>query len=237
MEDWRERTERMIGAEAVERLSRARVALFGVGGVGGFAGEALIRAGIGAIDLFDDDVVCPSNLNRQLIALRSTLGQPKVEAMRERMLDINPEARIAARRMFYLPENADSVDLAAYDYVIDCVDTVAAKVELAVRCEALGVPLIASMGACNKLDPSLFRVSDITKTSVCPLARVMRRELKLRGIPHLKVVWSPEPPRTPAPCPEDTTRRQTPGSVSFVPGAAGLVLAGEVLRDLMGVSL
>ncbi len=163
MEDWRERTERMIGAEAVERLSRARVALFGVGGVGGFAGEALIRAGIGAIDLFDDDVVCPSNLNRQLIALRSTLGRPKVEVMRERMLDINPEARIAARRMFYLPENADSVDLAAWVMTIDYVDTVAAKVELAVRCESLGVPLIASMGTGNKLDPTAFEIADILR--------------------------------------------------------------------------
>ena len=226
MEDWRERTERMIGAEAVERLSRARVALFGVGGVGGFAGEALIRAGIGAIDLFDDDVVCPSNLNRQLIALRSTLGRPKVEVMRERMLDINPEARIAARRMFYLPENADSVDLAAYDYVIDCVDTVAAKVELAVRCESLGVPLIASMGTGNKLDPTAFEIADIYETSVCPLARAMRGILRKRGVRALKVVYSRETPCARA------ADGATPGSISFCPSAAGLILAGAVVRAL-----
>lgn len=226
MADWRERTERMLGAEAVARLARARVALFGVGGVGSFAGEALIRAGIGAIDLFDDDVVSPTNLNRQLVALRSTLGRPKVDVMRERMLDINPDARVVARRMFYLPENADSVDLTAYDYVVDCVDTVAAKVELAVRCEALNVPLVASMGTGNKLDPTAFEVADIYSTSVCPLARAMRGILRKRGVRALKVVYSREEPCARA------AGGEAPGSISFCPSVAGLILAGVVTRGL-----
>lgn len=231
------RSALLVGEAAIERLPGAHIAVFGVGGVGGFAVEALARAGVGTLSLFDADSVSLSNINRQIIALHSTVGMPKVEAMRLRIADISPDTTVLAHQLFYGEETAHEVSVAQYDYVVDAIDTVSAKLLLAEKCAEAGVPLIASMGAGNKLDPSLFRVSDITKTSVCPLARVMRRELKLRGIPHLKVVWSPEPPRTPAPCPEDTTRRQTPGSVSFVPGAAGLVLAGEVLRDLMGVSL
>lgn len=234
------RTALLIGNDGVDRLQRARIALFGVGGVGGFAAEALVRAGIGSIDLFDSDVICASNLNRQLIALHSTLGQYKVDAMKSRLLDINPDAQVGAHRLFYLPETADQVDLSCYDYVVDCIDTVKAKVELAVRCNALGVPLIASMGTGNKLDPAAFEIADIGKTTVCPLARVMRLELKRRGIRHLKVVYSREVPRTPAAAasPSDSTqagRRSTPGSTSFCPPVAGMILAGEVVRDLTGV--
>lgn len=230
------RTALLIGSEGIERLAAARIALFGVGGVGSFTAEALIRAGIGALDLFDNDTVCPSNLNRQLIALHSTLGQYKVDAARSRLLDINPQAKIGAHRMFYLPENADSVDLTRYDYIIDCIDTVAAKLELVVRANALGIPIIASMGTGNKLDPTAFEISDISKTTVCPLARVMRQELRKRGIQHLKVVYSREIPRAPlafetAEAPQ-ASRRSTPGSVSFCPSVAGLILAGEVIRDL-----
>lgn len=233
------RTAMLLGEEGVQRLQEARVALFGVGGVGSFAGEALIRAGVGSIDLFDNDTVCESNLNRQLIALRSTIGQYKVDAMKARMLDINPDARIEANRLFYLPETADSVDLSAYDYVIDCIDTVKAKIDLVVRCHALNVPIIASMGTGNKLDPAAFEVSDISATSVCPLARVMRQELKKRGIAHLKVVYSREIPRTPISFAEQeapqASRRSTPGSISFCPSVAGLILAGEVIKDLSGI--
>ena len=220
------RAELLLGAEAIEKLAASHVAVFGVGGVGSFACEALARAGVGELTLVDNDEVALTNRNRQLIALRSTLGRPKVEVMRERMLDINPEARIAARRMFYLPENADSVDLAAYDYVIDCVDTVAAKVELAVRCESLGVPLIASMGTGNKLDPTAFEIADIYETSVCPLARAMRGILRNRGVRALKVVYSRETPCARA------ADGATPGSISFCPSAAGLILAGAVVRAL-----
>ena len=232
MEDWRERTERMIGAEAVERLSRARVALFGVGGVGGFAGEALIRAGIGAIDLFDDDVVCPSNLNRQLIALRSTLGRPKVEVMRERIADINPRCTVHALQQFYTPDS--TLDLTQFDYIIDAIDTVTAKLHLISECDRLGVPLICSMGTGNKLDPTRFEVADIYKTSVCPLARVIRLECKKRRIRRLKVVYSKEEARTPLPSEEQkgTAGRAVPGSVSFVPPVAGMILAGEVIKTL-----
>lgn len=233
------RTALLVGSEAIERLQRAKVALFGVGGVGSFTAEALIRAGVGALDLFDNDTVAPSNLNRQLIALHSTIGQYKVDAARTRLLDVNPSAQIGAYRMFYLPENADEVDLSKYDYIIDCIDTVAAKLELAVRADALGVPIIASMGTGNKLDPTAFEVADISKTTVCPLARVMRQELRKRGIQHLKVVYSREIPRTPIA--EEATeapqgsRRSTPGSVSFCPSVAGLIIAGEVIRDLTGI--
>ena len=218
------RTRLLLGDGALMRLARARVALFGVGGVGGHCAEALARAGIGALDLYDNDVVSPSNLNRQLAALHSTLGQPKAEVMARRILDINPDCQVRAVELFYLPENADSVDLSAYDYVVDAIDTVSAKLELAQRCHALGVPLISCMGSGNKLDPSGFRVTDLYKTQGCPLARVMRKELRRRGVPALKVVFSPEEPRP--------TGVRTPGSVSFVPGAAGLVLAGAVVRAL-----
>lgn len=233
------RTAVLIGSNGMDKLRSARVALFGVGGVGSFTAEALIRAGIGALDLFDNDVVAPSNLNRQLIALHSTIGQYKVDAARARLLDINPEAQIGAYKMFYLPENADQVDISQYDYIIDCIDTVSAKIELVVRANNLRVPIIASMGTGNKLDPTAFEVSDISKTSVCPLARVMRQELRKRGIDHLKVVYSRETPRTPVsernPELPSASRRSIPGSVSFCPSVAGLIIAGEVIRDLTDI--
>ena len=238
------RTRMLIGDAPLERLARAKVAVFGVGGVGGFCVEALARAGVGTLHLYDDDTVAESNLNRQIAALRSTIGRPKGEVLAQRVRDINPDCQVEAIRMFYLPENADSVDLARYDYVVDAIDTVAAKLELAVRCTALGVPIISAMGTGNKLDPTAFVVTDISKTQGCPLARVMRKELRKRGIQHLKVVYSTEEPRTPirpaqaeAPAggdtrPGTTARRDTPGSISFVPAAAGLVLASAVVREL-----
>lgn len=238
------RTRLLIGDEPVDRLSNAKVAVFGVGGVGGFCVEALARAGVGTLHLYDDDTVSESNLNRQLVALHSTIGRPKVEVMAERVLDINPNCQVKAIRMFYLPQNADQVDLSQYDYVVDCIDTVAAKLELVSRCSALQVKIVSAMGSGNKLDPTAFVVTDISKTEGCPLARVMRKELRKRGINHLKVVYSKEEPRSPArpieaevPAgsdtrPGSTARRDTPGSISFVPAAAGLVLASAVIRDL-----
>ena len=238
------RTRMLIGDSALDRLQSAKVAVFGVGGVGGFCVEALARAGIGTLHLYDDDTVSESNLNRQIVALRSTIGQRKAQVMADRVSDINPECHVLAIPMFYLPENADQVDLSQYDYVIDCIDTVAAKLELVSRCTTLQVPIISAMGTGNKLDPTAFVVTDISKTAGCPLARVMRKELRKRGIHHLKVVYSKEEPLSPtqpieyeAPAGADTrpgssARRATPGSISFVPGAAGLVLASAVLRDL-----
>ena len=238
------RTRLLIGDEPLDRLARAKVAVFGVGGVGGFCVEALARAGVGALDLYDDDTVSESNLNRQLAALRSTIGQPKAEVLARRVADINPDCTVRAIRMFYLPQNADTVDLGQYDYVVDCIDTVAAKLDIAQRCARLNVPLISAMGTGNKLDPTGFVVTDISKTQGCPLARVMRKELRKRGIDHLKVVYSQEEPLSPAqpiqteaPAGQDTrpgstTRRATPGSISFVPAAAGLVLASAVVRDI-----
>ncbi len=240
------RTRMLVGDEPLERLARAKVAVFGVGGVGGYCVEALARAGVGALHLYDDDTVSESNLNRQLAALRSTIGRPKGEVLAQRVRDINPDCQVEAIRMFYLPENADSVDLTQYDYVVDAVDTVAAKLELAVRCTALKVPLISAMGSGNKLNPTAFLVTDLSKTQGCPLARVMRKELRKRGITHLKVVYSTEAPRSPirpaqaeTPSGGDTrpgtaARRDTPGSISFVPAAAGLVLASAVVRELGG---
>ena len=230
------RSALLIGEEKIDRLAGAHVAVFGVGGVGGFVAEALCRAGIGTLSLFDRDTVSRSNLNRQIIALQSTIGQEKTEVMAARCRDINPDVTVYPHAVFYDASTADDFPLSAYDYVVDAIDTVSSKLLLAERANAAGVPLISAMGAGNKLDPSLFRVSDITNTTVCPLARVMRRELKLRGIRHLKVVWSPEPPLTPAPCENAPGRRQTPGSMSFVPGTAGLLPAGEVIRDLAGLS-
>lgn len=218
------RTRLLLGDAALTRLAQARVALFGVGGVGGHCAEALVRADIGALDVYDNDVVSPSNLNRQLVALHSTLGQYKAEVMARRAADINPDCQVRAVPMFYLPENADQVDLSQYDYVIDAIDTVSAKLELAQRCYRLHVPLISCMGSGNKLDPSAFVVTDLYKTQGCPLARVLRKELRRRGVPKLKVVFSPEEPAS--------TGERTPGSVPFVPGAAGLVLAGAVVRAL-----
>jgi len=235
MQDQFARTRMLLGGPALEKLSGCRVAVFGVGGVGSYAAEALARSGVGALDLIDHDRVTLTNLNRQLIALHSTLGQYKVDAARERIRDINPDCRVTALRLFYLPENRDQLDFSLYDYVVDAVDTVAAKLALAEQAQAAGVPIISAMGAGNKLDAGAFRVADIYDTSVCPLARAMRAECRKRGIRHLKVVYSMEPPRTPLeePAPEEgAPRRAVPGSVAFVPAAAGLMLAGEVIKDL-----
>ncbi len=241
MPDQFSRLRLQFGAEGVARLQRARVAVFGVGGVGGHCVETLARSGVGGIDLVDNDTVSLTNLNRQIIALHSTLGRRKVDVMAERIRDINPACQVNAFCTFYLPENADRFDLAQYDYVVDCMDTVTAKLELAQRCHDLDVPLISSMGAANRLDPTKFVVTDITKTSMCHLARTMRRELRHRGIPHLKVVCSTEQalsPRDDLPDDrEETGKRQLPASNAFVPAAAGLVLAGEVLRCLAGIDL
>ncbi len=224
------RTAALLGTAGMERLAASRVAVFGVGGVGGHLAEALARAGIGAIDLIDRDTVSLSNINRQAIALHSTVGMPKVVAMAERIRDIAPACLVEAHEIFYLPETADAFDLSTFDFVADCVDTVAAKLELAIRCDAAGTPLIAAMGAGNKLHPERIRLSDICKTEVDPLARVMRRELRVRGIRHLLCAWSDEPPIPSAVVGEDD--RPAPGSVSFVPSAMGLVMAGEIIRQL-----
>ena len=233
MNEQHSRTTALIGDEAMQKLARARVAVFGVGGVGGHLAEALARAGVGAIDLIDGDVVSVSNINRQMIALHSTVGRSKVEVMAERIRDINPDCRVSTHHRLYLPENADELDLSVYDYIADAIDTVSAKLELCVRAKALGVPIIAAMGAGNKLDPSAFEVSDIAKTTVCPLARVMRLELRRRGISHLKVVYSRELPVTRGVADEDSHRRTVPASISFVPSAAGLLMASEIVKDLI----
>lgn len=243
------RTELLLGKEGMERLKNARVAVFGVGGVGGYVCEALVRSGVGSFDLIDDDKVCLTNLNRQIIATRSTVGKYKVDVMKERMLDINPDVQVETYKCFFLPENADDFPFAEYDYVVDAVDTVTAKIELVMKCQSMGVPIISSMGAGNKLDASAFQVADIYKTKMCPLAKVMRRELKKRGIKKLKVVYSEEKPtrpiedmtiscRTTCICPPGaahkcTERRDIPGSVAFVPSVAGLIVAGEVVKDLV----
>lgn len=237
MENIFTRTEMLLGKEAVEILGSKRVAIFGIGGVGGYVCEALVRSGVGAFDLIDDDVVSITNINRQIIATNSTIGRYKTEVMKERMLDINPNAKVRIYNSFFLPENADSFPFEAYDYVVDAVDTVTAKIELIMRAEEYGVPVISAMGAGNKLDPGKFKVTDIYKTQVCPLARVMRRELKKRGIKKLKVVYSEEEARIPVQAVEETSgmhsKRATPGSVAFVPAVAGLMLAGEVIKDLV----
>ncbi len=228
------RSTPLLGENGMECLRRARVAVFGVGGVGGYVCEALARAGVGQIDLFDNDTVSLSNINRQIIALHSTVGRPKVEVMQERIADINPDCTVRAHRVFYLPENADAFPLEGYDYIADAIDTVSAKIELAVRAKAAGVPLISSMGTGNKLDPTRFCVTDLSRTEGCPLARVMRRELRARGITHLKVVYSTEPAaERQAPLPADpTTGKIPPASLSFVPPVAGLIMAGEIVREL-----
>ncbi len=228
------RTAAVIGISALERLRGAHVAVFGLGGVGGALCEALARAGVGKLTLIDADRVSLSNINRQIIALHSTVGEYKTEVMRRRIADINPDCTVTVHEIFYLPENADEMDLSSFDYVADAVDTVAAKIELAVRCCNGGVPFIASMGTGNKLDPGRLRVADLSKTEGCPLARVMRRELKKRGISRCKVVYSPEEavePPTDAPPPEGAHR--APGSLSFVPPVAGYLMAGEIIRDLI----
>ncbi len=228
-----QREEMLIGSEGLRALDAARVAVFGIGGVGSYAAEALARGGIGGLTLIDDDTVKLSNCNRQLVALHSTLGRHKAEVMRERLLDIRPDLAVTARVMRYLPETADDLALDGFDYVVDAVDTVTAKIELAVRCRKAGVPLISCMGTGNKLHPELLRIGDLAETSVCPLARVMRRELKARGIESLKVLWSEEPPRRPLIAVASDGKRQTPGSISFVPSVAGLLIAGAVIRDLL----
>lgn len=233
MESQFERTELLLGRDGVERLRKSKVAVFGIGGVGGYVCEALVRSGVGAFELIDRDTVSVTNLNRQIIALHSTVGRYKAEVMKERMLDINPDVLVTVRNFFFLPENADEFDFSAYDYVVDAVDTVTAKLEIILRARAAGVPVISSMGAGNKLDPGRFQVSDIYKTSICPLARVMRRELKKRGVEHLKVVWSDEAPRHPA---FEEGMERVPGSTAFVPSSAGLMIASEVVKDLAGLS-
>lgn len=233
MENQFSRTELLIGTEGLEKLAACRVAVFGIGGVGSYAAEALARSGVGALDLIDPDKVVLSNLNRQLYALHSTIGMYKVDAAKARILDINPDCRVNTYKTFFLPENADEFDFSLYDYVIDAVDTVTAKLELAVRAEKSGVPIISAMGAGNKLDAAAFMAADIYETSVCPLAKVMRRELKKRGIKSLKVVYSKEESIkvNAASETEEGGRRSVPGSIAFVPSVAGLIIAGEVIKD------
>lgn len=237
MESWKCRSQALMGVDAMERLARARVAVFGLGGVGGHAAEALARGGVGYLELFDRDTVSLSNLNRQLAATIADIGRPKAQVMALRCRAVAPGVQAVAREMFYLPENADEVDLASFDYLVDAVDTVAAKVELACRAAAAGVPIVSAMGCGNRLDATGFRVKDLFETQGDPLARVMRRELRRRGIEHLTVVCSDAPVCPPA---EDSGEdkapgRRAPGSVSWVPGVAGMILAGEVIRDLCGV--
>lgn len=229
------RTVLLLGAENMDKLKNARVAVFGVGGVGGHAAEALVRSGVGAVDLIDNDVVSLTNINRQIVALHSTVGMAKVDAAKMRFLDINPKIEIKTHNIFYMPDTADKFDFQDYDYIIDAIDSVTGKIELVMQADRCGVPIISSMGAGNKLHPELFEITDIYKTSVCPLARVMRTELKKRGIKKLKVVYSKEQPITPLESDEDKgKRRQIPGSTAFVPSVAGLLIASAVVSDLTG---
>lgn len=229
MENQFERTEMLIGEKAVEKLKKSRVAVFGIGGVGGHIAEALVRAGIGEIDVIDRDVVSMSNINRQIIALNSTVGLPKTEVFKERALDINPDVKVNCHNVFFMPDTSDMFDFSKYDYVADAIDTVTGKIEIIMKAQKAGVKVISSMGTGNKLDPTLFEVTDIYKTSVCPLARVMRRELKNRGVKHLKVVYSKEEAIK-----TNITEngKSVPGSISFVPSVAGLIIAGEIIKDL-----
>lgn len=226
------RSEMILGKESTEKLNSKSVILFGLGGVGSYTAEALARAGIGRLTIVDNDCVSVTNINRQLCALRSTVGKPKAEVVKERILDINPECEVNALQKFYLPENTDEFNLDKYDYIADAIDTVSAKIDLAVKSQELGIPLISCMGTGNKLDPTRFTVSDIFKTSGCPLCRVMRSELRKRNIKKLCVVWSPEEPIKPAKTDEDSGKRQTPGSLPFVPGVAGMIMAGKIITDL-----
>lgn len=244
------RTRLLFGSEGMERLYRARVAVFGIGGVGGYTVEALARSGVGELDLIDDDRVCLTNVNRQIFATRKTVGQYKVDVAEQRILEINPKAVVHIFKTFYAPQTADRFDFSQYDYVVDAIDTVTGKLELVLQAQRAGVPIISSMGAGNKVDPTAFEVADIYETSVCPLARVMRRELKKRGVQKLKLVYSKEPPLTPIDdmtiscrthciCPPGTARkctqrRQVPGSNAFVPSVVGLIIAGEVVKDICG---
>ena len=229
------RTQMLLGTEAVEKLQKARVAVFGIGGVGGYTVEALARSGVGQIDVIDNDTVSISNINRQILATHSTVGLPKVEAARRRILDINPDCTVRLHQVFYTPETAGQFDFSEYDYIVDAIDTVTGKLQLVERAMEAGTPIICCMGTGNKLDASAFEVADISKTTMCPLARIMRKELSKRGIKHLKVVYSKEEALTPTGWEEEAAalgKRQIPGSVAFVPGAAGLILAGEVIKDL-----
>lgn len=244
------RTELLIGKDGMEKLANARVAVFGIGGVGGHVVEALARSGVGTLDLIDDDKVCLTNINRQIFATRKTVGKYKVEVAKERILEINPDAKVNVHQTFYLADTADQFEFSQYDYVVDAIDTVSGKLQLVEQANKAGVPIMSSMGAGNKMDPTAFEVTDIYKTSVCPLAKVMRRELKKRGIKKLKVVYSKEQPLVPIDdmaisckenciCPPGTVRkctqrRQVPGSNAFVPSVAGLIIAGEVVKDLTG---
>ena len=243
------RTQLLLGSEAMELLGKKKVAVFGIGGVGGYVCEALVRSGIGAFDLVDDDKVSLTNLNRQIIATRKTVGKYKTEVMRDRMLEINPEVKVDIHKCFFLPENADEFPFEEYDYIVDAVDTVTAKIELILRSQKAGKPIISAMGAGNKLDAGRLRIADIYETKICPLARVMRRELKKRDVKNLKVVYSDEPPISPVEdmsiscltnctCPpeeqrESSERRSIPGSTAFVPAVAGLLIAGEIIKDLV----
>lgn len=245
------RTQLLLGEEAMKKLKESRVAVFGIGGVGGYVCEALVRSGVGAFDLIDDDKVCLTNLNRQIIATRKTVGKYKAEVMKERMLEINPDAEITVHKCFFLPENAEEFPFDEYDYVVDAVDTVTAKIEIVLQAQKKQIPVISCMGAGNKLDGSQFKVADIYKTKMCPLAKVMRRELKKRGVKKLKVVYSEEKPtrplddmsiscRTHCICPPGakhkcTERRDIPGSLAFVPSVAGLIIAGEVVKDICNI--
>lgn len=226
------RSELLLGRAGMDKLKNSRVAVFGIGGVGGHAAEALARTGVGRLDLFDNDTVSLTNVNRQIVATLDKVGEYKVDVMKERIAQINPEAEVSAYRCFFMPDNSAEFDFTKYDYVIDAVDTVTAKLELVMKCREANVPIICSMGAGNKLDATAFEVADIYKTSVCPLARVMRNELRKRGVKKLKVVYSQEPPMTPLPSDEDCAKKVVPGSVAFVPSVAGLILAGEVIKDL-----
>lgn len=243
------RTQLLLGKEAMDKLQNSRVAVFGIGGVGGYVCEALVRSGVGEFDLVDDDKVCLTNLNRQIIATRKTVGKYKTEVMKERILEINPDAKVNIHNCFFLPENADDFPFEEYDYVVDAVDTVTAKISLVMKCQEMNIPIISCMGAGNKMDASAFKVADIYKTKVCPLAKVMRRELKKRGVKKLKVVYSEEKPMTPIEdendncknhciCPPGVQRtclqrRSVPGSMAFVPAVAGLIIAGEVVKDII----
>ncbi|MDE6471429.1 MAG: tRNA threonylcarbamoyladenosine dehydratase [Clostridia bacterium] len=233
------RTQLLLGKEAMERLSKSRVAVFGIGGVGGYTVEALARSGVGAIDLIDNDKVCLTNINRQIIATHKSVGKYKVDVEAERILEINPDCKVTVHRTFYMPDTQEEFDFTLYDYVVDAIDTVTGKLTIVENAKKCNTPVISSMGAGNKLDPTAFEVADIYKTSVCPLAKVMRRELKKRGINHLKVVYSKEQPIKPIEDldidSQDSARREIPGSNAFVPSVVGLIIAGEVIKDLTGV--
>lgn len=235
MHDQFSRMKLLFGEEAMEKLKNSRVAVFGIGGVGGHLAEALARSGVGALDLIDSDTVALTNLNRQTIALHSTLGQKKVDAAKARILDINPDCKVTVHPVFFTPETAGSFEFTQYDYVADAIDTVAGKLQLVLQAKEAGTPILCAMGAGNKLDPTAFRVADISKTKVCPLARVMRVELRKRGINHLKVVYSEELSRKPAETDEASGKRQTPGSTAFTPSVMGLIMAGEIIKDLTGI--